>query len=41
MKLLPSLGLETINIMSFMEGLVFYHNTCPEFRYGDEKVLGT
>ena len=24
-----------------MDGLVYYQSTCPEFRYGDEKVLDT
>ena len=36
----PSLGLGTINIVSFVEGLILYHSSCPEFRYGDRKVLG-
>ena len=40
MELPPSLGLGTINIVSFMEGLIFYHSSCPKFRYGDGKVLG-
>ena len=35
------LGLGTINIMPFMEGLVYYKSTCSEFRYGDGKVLST
>ena len=41
MELPPRLGLGTINIAPFMEGLVYYQSTCPEFRYGDGKVLGT
>ena len=24
-----------------MEGLIYYQSTCPEFRYGNRKVLGT
>ena len=24
-----------------MKGLIYYRSTCPEFRYGDGKVLGT
>ena len=37
----PSLGLETINIVSFHERNDLYQSTCSEFRYGDGKVLGT
>ena len=37
----PRLGLGTINIAPFLEGLVFYQSMCPKFRYKDEKVLGT
>ena len=37
----PKLGLEAINIASFMEGLIYYQNMCPKFRYGNGKVLGT
>ena len=37
----PRLGLGTINIAPFMEGLIYYQNTCSEFRYEDGKVLGT
>ena len=39
MELPPTLGLGTINIVPLVEGLIFYHITCPEFRYGDGKVL--
>ena len=35
------LGLGTMNIAPFLKGLVFYQSTCPDFRYGDGKVLGT
>ena len=41
MKLLPRLGLGTIYIAPFMEGLIYYQCTCPEFKYGYGKVLGT
>ena len=41
MELLPRLGLGTICIAPFMEGFIYYQSTCPEFRYGDGKVLGT
>jgi len=34
----PKLGI--INITPFMERLIYYQSTCPEFRYGDGKVLG-
>ena len=37
----PRLGLRTIYIVPFMEGLIYYQSTCLEFRYGDRKVLGT
>ena len=37
----PRLGLRTINIALFMEGLIFYQSTCLEFKYGDRKVLDT
>ena len=37
----PSLGLGTKNIAPFKERLIFYQNTCPEFKNGDEKMLGT
>ena len=37
----PRLGLGTINIAPFMEELIFYQSMCPNFRYGDGKVLGT
>ena len=37
----PRLGLETIYITPFMEGLIYYQSTFSEFRYGDRKVLGT
>ena len=37
----PRLDLGTINIAPFMEGLIYYQSMCPEFRYGDGKVLGT
>ena len=37
----PSLSLGTINIASFVEGLIFYQSTYLEFKYGDGKVLGT
>ena len=39
MELPPTLGLGTINIVPLVEGLIFYHIMCPEFRYGDGKVL--
>ena len=35
------LDLGTINIAPFVEGLIHYQSTCPEFRYGDGKMLGT
>ena len=41
MKLPLSLALGTINIAPFVEGLIFYQGMCLEFRYEDEKVLGT
>ena len=41
MELPPSLGLGTINIARLVEGLIYYHIMCPEFRYEDGKVLGT
>ena len=37
----PRLGLRTINIAPFMEGLIFYQSMCPKFRYEDGKVLDT
>ena len=37
----PRLGLRTINIAPFVEGLIYYQSTCLEFRYGNRKVLGT
>ena len=37
----PRLGLRTINIALFMEGLIFCQSTCLEFRYEDGKVLDT
>ena len=37
----PTLDLGTINIASFVEGLIYYQSTCSDFRYKDEKVLGT
>ena len=40
MESLPKLSLGTINIMPFVEGLIYYQSTCSEFRYGDGKVLG-
>ena len=39
MELPPTLGLGTINIVPLVEGLIFYHIMCPEFRFGDGKVL--
>ena len=36
----PRSGLGTINIAPFVEGLIYYQSTCPEFKYGDGKVLG-
>ena len=36
-----NLGIRTINIAPFLEGLIFYQNMCSKFRYGDRKVLGT
>ena len=36
----PRSGLATINIAPFVEGLIYYQSTCPEFKYGDGKVLG-
>ena len=36
-----SLGLRTLNIAPFVEGLIFYQGMCLGFRYEDEKVLGT
>ena len=36
-----SLGLRTINIAPFVEGLIFYQSRCLEFKYRDGKVLGT
>ena len=39
MKSPPRLGLGTINIVPFVEGLIYYQSTCLEFRYGDGKVL--
>ena len=41
MELSLSLGLRTLNIAPFVEGLIFYRGMCLEFRYEDEKVLGT
>ena len=41
MKSPPRLGLGTINIVPFVEGLIYYQSTSLEFRYGDEKVLDT
>ena len=41
MESLPNLSLEIINIASFVEGLIFYQSTSPEFKYGDGKVLST
>ena len=37
----PRLGLGTINIVPFVEGLIYYQSMCSEFRYGERKVLGT
>ena len=37
----PRLGLGTISIAPFVKGLIYYQSMCPEFRYGDGKVLGT
>ena len=37
----PRLVQGTINIASFRERLIYYQSMCPEFRYGDEKMLGT
>jgi len=37
----PNLDLGTINMAPFVEGLIFYQSLCPEFRYGDRKVLST
>ena len=37
----PKLDLGTINIASFVEGLIYYQSMCSDFRYKDEKVLGT
>ena len=34
----PRLGLENINITPLCEGI---RNPYPEFKYGDEKILGT
>ena len=41
MDLAPTLCLRSINIVPFMEGLIYYRSTCPEFRSRDRKVLGT
>ena len=41
MELSPRLGLGTINIASFVEGLIYYQSMYLEFRYGDGRVLGT
>ena len=35
----PRLGLRTINIVFFVEGLIYYQSMYLEFRYGDGKVL--
>ena len=35
----PRLDLGTIYIAPFMKRLIYYHSTCPEFSYGDGKVL--
>ena len=40
-ELPPRLGLGTINVSIFVEGLIYYQSTCPKFRYGDREVLGT
>jgi len=37
----PRLGLRTINIASFVEGLFYYQSMYLEFRYGNGKVLDT
>ena len=37
----PRLGLGTINIAPFVEGLIYYQSTCLEFRYGEGKMLDT
>ena len=37
----PNLGIRTINMTPFVEGLIFDQNRCPKFSYGDKKVLGT
>ena len=37
----PKFDLGTINIASFVEGLIYYQSMCSDFRYKDEKVLGT
>ena len=37
----PRLGLGTIYIAPFTEGLIYYQSTCLKFRYGDGKVLCT
>ena len=37
----PRLGLRTIKITPFMEGLIYYQSMCLEFRYEDGKVLNT
>ena len=41
MELPSRLSLGTINIVPFVEGLIYYQSMYPDFRHGDRKVLGT